>query len=95
MLSETEPEQPINLESLPLSTSLAPALEQNHTDAAVPTAIPAKSPLTGLLSMPLEVRLNMNMNMDMRMSMRSTPVDILWWLLIGMLFAALAWSRLV
>ncbi|KAJ6594597.1 hypothetical protein B0H19DRAFT_1056859 [Mycena capillaripes] len=51
------------------------------------TAFSAKSPFTDILSTPLEVNLSMNVH--------STPVDILWWmllLLLGILFAVL-WSR--
>ncbi|KAF7357867.1 Tetratricopeptide repeat family [Mycena venus] len=68
----------------PVSTSLAPTLEQALTDAV----IPAKSSLAGIFCTPLEVRVNMNM------SVRTTPMDISWWLLTGALFAALVWSRL-
>ncbi|KAF7357888.1 Tetratricopeptide repeat family [Mycena venus] len=77
---EIEPEHSIVTESLPTLKSRAAILELNTTD----TAISAKGYLKDILSMPLEVRL----------SLRSTPMDVLWWLLTGILFAVV-WSRLV
>ncbi|KAF7357911.1 Tetratricopeptide repeat family [Mycena venus] len=84
VVSETESEHSIDVlpESSPTSTSLAATPDENPTP--VDTAVPAKSHFKAILSTPLEIRL----------SMRSTLMDILWWLLVGILFIAFVSSRL-
>ncbi|KAJ7762538.1 hypothetical protein B0H16DRAFT_1455583 [Mycena metata] len=44
--------------------------------------VPTKSRLHDILSTPVEIRLN------------STPMDILWWMVTGSLFAFIVWSRI-
>ncbi|KAJ7855399.1 hypothetical protein B0H13DRAFT_2577891 [Mycena leptocephala] len=64
------------------------ALEEPEGPAVTDTALVAKGSLTEILSKPLEVRMSMSMNM------RGTPMDILWWMLVGILFVAM-WSHIV
>jgi tetratricopeptide (TPR) repeat protein len=71
-------------------TSSFAALEEPEGPATTDTALVAKGSLTEILSKPLEVRMSMNMSM----SMRGTPMDILWWMLVGILLVAV-WRRIV
>jgi tetratricopeptide (TPR) repeat protein len=71
-------------------TSSFAALEEPEGPTAMDTALVTKGSLTEILSKPLEVRMSITMNM----SMCGTPMDILWWMLVGILFVAM-WSRIV
>jgi tetratricopeptide (TPR) repeat protein len=73
-------------------TSSFAAQEEPEGPAATDTVLVAEGSLTEILSKPLEVRLSMNMSMSM--SMCGTPMDILWWMLVGILFVAM-WSHIV
>ncbi|KAJ7933983.1 hypothetical protein B0H13DRAFT_2500987 [Mycena leptocephala] len=86
----THPENPVSASMDNTVTSSFPVLEEPEGPATTDTALVTKGSLTEILSKPLEVRLSMNM----RMSMRGTPMDILWWMLVGILFIAI-WSRIV
>ncbi|KAJ7933989.1 hypothetical protein B0H13DRAFT_688185 [Mycena leptocephala] len=64
------------------------ALEEPEGPATMDTVLVAKGSLTEILRKPLEVRLSMSMNMH------GTPMDVLWWVLVGILFVVV-WSHIV
>ncbi|KAJ7840434.1 hypothetical protein B0H13DRAFT_2416212 [Mycena leptocephala] len=84
----THSENPVSASIDNTPTSSFAVLEEPEGPATTDTALVAKGSLTEILSKPLEVRLNMSMNM------RGTPMDILWWTLVGILLVAV-WSRIV
>ncbi|KAJ7836309.1 hypothetical protein B0H13DRAFT_2423087 [Mycena leptocephala] len=87
ILDATHSENPVSASMDNTPTSSFAALEE---PATTDTVLVTKGSLTEILSKPLEVRMSMNMSM----SMRGTPMDILWWMLVGILFIAV-WSHIV
>ncbi|KAJ6499875.1 hypothetical protein DFH09DRAFT_1289853 [Mycena vulgaris] len=69
--------------------TISPVASQSDNHVSQDTVKPATPPprAADILSTPLEVKL--------QLQLRSTPVDILWWILLGFLGVALAavWSR--
>ncbi|KAJ6594571.1 hypothetical protein B0H19DRAFT_65460 [Mycena capillaripes] len=67
----------------PVDETVTSSIPARHEGPTTEAAISGKSPLTEILSTPLEVRLH------------STPMDILWWVLLMLLGVSFAvqWSR--
>ncbi|KAJ7466964.1 hypothetical protein FB451DRAFT_1259675 [Mycena latifolia] len=82
-------EASVNLPSITVSSAETPSegsrknAREPEGPTAMDTAKPVQTSVANMLSTPLEVRL------------RSTPVDILWWTLVGILSVAVAllWNR--
>jgi hypothetical protein len=75
-----EPEAPV----IPDEGAITSAVVLEEGLTATDTAISFKTPFTDILNKPLEVKL----------SLRSTPMDIVWWMVLGIL-VAIVWSRIV
>ncbi|KAJ7836311.1 hypothetical protein B0H13DRAFT_2423099 [Mycena leptocephala] len=82
----THSENPVSASIDNTPTSSFAALEEPEGPATTDTVLAAKGSLAEILSKPLEVRLSM--------SMRGTLMDILWWVLVGILFVVV-WSCIV
>jgi hypothetical protein len=82
----THSENPVSASMDNTPTSSFAALEEPEGPATMDTVLAAKGSLAEILSKPLEVRLSM--------SMHGTLVDILWWMLVGILLVAV-WNRIV
>ncbi|KAJ7806443.1 hypothetical protein B0H13DRAFT_1929612 [Mycena leptocephala] len=94
ILDATHSEIPVSTSMDNTQISSFAALEEPEGPATMDTVLVTKGSLTEILSKPLEVRMSMSMNMNMSMSMHGTPMDILWWMLVGILFVAV-WSHIV